>query len=86
MAPRDLVPAAATLRHRAGSLRRLAIDIERAAVFDLELVPATAAPRIRLCRRMLTANLQQLLAAADDLRDTAWQFETRARHLDGQAG
>ncbi len=86
MAPRDLVPTATTLRHRAGSLRRLATDIERAAVFDLEQLPETDVPRLRLCRRMLTANLQQLLAAADDLRDTAWQFETRARHLDGQSG
>ena len=78
-------PAAATLRHRAGALRHFAAALERATVFELdEPAQPAATPRLELCRRMLAANLQQLLAAADDLRDIAWQLDTRARHLDGR--
>lgn len=83
MAPRDLVPTATTLRHRAAELRRLATAIERADAFDLDL--AGSGGQLALCRRVLATNLQQLLAAAEELRDTAWQYETRANHLDGRA-
>ncbi len=82
-------PSAATLRHRAGTLRGFADALERAAVFDLD--PTTyppdadqVTPRLALGRRMVATNLQQLLAAAEELRDIAWQLETRARHLDGR--
>ena len=89
MAPRDFAPTASTLRHRAAELRRMADAIERAAVFDLpggDVPPDGATlPRQMLGRRVLDTNLQQLLAAADELRDTAWQFETRANHLDGRS-
>lgn len=87
MAPREFTPAASTLRHRAAELRRVAAAIERAAVFDLpDVSPALRSPRLELCRRVLDTNLQQLLSAAEELRDTAWQYETRANHLDGRPG
>lgn len=76
-------PVATTLRHRAGELRRFATAIEQAAVFALEhSAEPSDSRRMRLCRRMLTANLRQLLTAADDLRETAWRFETRAALLE----
>lgn len=76
-------PVATTLRHRAGELRRFAATIEQAAVFALEHPPEPSdSRRMRLCRRMLTSNLRQLLTAADDLRETAWRFETRAALLE----
>ncbi|HWL42845.1 MAG TPA: hypothetical protein VNQ73_07870 [Ilumatobacter sp.] len=89
MALRDLAPTATTLRLRAGELRRFAAAIERCSVFDLDVDPDPtgdpAAPRrLQLCRRMLAANLQQLLAAADELREVAWQYDTRAHHLDNR--
>lgn len=81
-------PSATLLRHRAAELRRLAAAIERATVFALD---ADAdhhqndgdTPRVALCRRMLATNLQQLLGAADDLRERAWQLERRAAQLAG---
>jgi hypothetical protein len=76
-------PVATTLRHRAGELRRFASAIEQVAVFAIEQPPEpTDSRRMRLCRRMLAGNLRQLLAAADDLRETAWRFETRAALLE----
>jgi hypothetical protein len=76
-------PAATSLRHRAGELRHFAAALERAAVFDLERAPDAAdSHRMRLCRRILACNLRQLLVAADDLRETAWGFETRAALLE----
>jgi len=72
------------LRHRAGELRRFAQAIEHATVFALDEAfdePA-ATSRLALCRRILGTNLQQLLGAADDLRDIAWQLDVRAAHLD----
>jgi hypothetical protein len=76
-------PAATSLRHRAGELRRFAAALEQAAVFALDQ-PATPTDSrwMRLCRRMLAGNLRQLLTAADDLRETAWRFDTRAALLD----
>ena len=76
-------PAAASLRHRVGELRRFAVALEQAAVFALDQPPGPAdSRRMRLCRRMLTNNLRQLLTAAEDLRETAWRLETRAALLD----
>jgi hypothetical protein len=76
-------PAATSLRHRVGELRRFATALEQAAVFALDGPPEpTESRRMRLCRRMLATNLRQLLAAADDLRETAWRLEARAALLD----
>lgn len=76
-------PVATTLRHRAGELRRFAAALEQAAVFALDQASdPTDSRRMRLCRRMLASNLRQLLTAADDLRETAWRFETRAALLE----
>jgi hypothetical protein len=78
-------PVATALRHRATELRQFATAIEHAQVFSLDH-PGTPdeSRRMALCRRLLARNLHQLLAAADDLRDAAWRFDTRAAHLDSR--
>lgn len=82
-------PYAAVLRQRAGHLCELAATIERSLVMNLpEAVdrsvwpPSTSAGRIRLCERLLEANLRQLHQAADDLRMTAHRFRRRAEEFD----
>ena len=78
-------PAASVLRHRAAELRAFAAAIEAAAVFTLDRSGDDGeSRRAALCRRMLARNLQQLLRAADDLRETAWRYELRAAHLDAR--
>lgn len=74
------VPAAQALRHRAAALRHHADAIEHAAVFGLD--PIGPEPRFELCHRLLSRNLTQLRDAVTDLRDAAWQLDTRANHLD----
>lgn len=86
--PEPAHPVATALRHRATELRQFATAIEHAQVFTLddagEPDPPGEARRMALCRRLLARNLHQLLAAADELRDTAYRFETRAAHLDSR--
>lgn len=78
-------PAASVLRHRAAVLREFAEAVERADVFTLDRRGRPGESRREaLCRRMLARNLEQLLRAADDLRDAAWRFEVRAAHLDAR--
>jgi hypothetical protein len=78
-------PYASTLRQRAATLRDLAGSIERSVVMtlhDLAGGDTWSTPRARLCEAMLTRNLHQLHAAADNLRDTAFRMQVRASELD----
>ncbi len=59
-------------------LRRLATAIESSAIarFDPErIVVVRDDLRARMCSRLLQRNIQQLLAAADHLREIAWTIE-----------
>ncbi len=78
-------PYASVLRQRAGRLQELATAIEHALVMALDdgtLALHVSARRARLCEAMLARNLHQLHQAADDLRETAFRFRTRADEFD----
>lgn len=77
-----------TLHHRAATLRALAATIERTPATTLEQLAGDdtwRGPRPLLCRNILVANLAQLHAAADDLRQHAWRLERQARELEAAA-
>jgi hypothetical protein len=76
------------LRQRARHLRRLADEIETSPVMRLDRhgdVDTWRGPRPDLCRATLAHNQHQLHAAADDLREHAWQLERQAEELDAIA-
>jgi hypothetical protein len=76
------------LRERARHLRELAEAIERAPVMRLDHhadVDTWRGTRPDLCRATLSANQQQLYAAADQLRWHAHRFERRAEELDARS-
>lgn len=80
-------PYASVLRQRAARLQELAQAIERSLVMALDDEPMLAAVplhsrRARLCEALLARNLHQLHEAADELRDTAFRFLTRAEEFD----
>lgn len=78
---------AAELRSRASRLRRLAEEIERSSVMDLDRAagPATwQMPKAAMCEALLARNVQQLHHAADELRCTAMRLLRRADELDVQ--
>jgi hypothetical protein len=76
------------LRLRAADLRQLATTIERSPVMRLLDVAEDAATagwtgdRPDLCERMLAGDLHRLHTAAEQLRQTAFRFATRAEQLD----
>ena len=81
-------PYAVLLRQRATDLRQLAAEIERSSVMgllDLADEAATAGwtgSRADLCDRMLAGDIHRLHSAAEQLRNTAFGFATRAAHLE----
>ena len=76
------------LRQRAIHRRELAAAIEESPVMRLDRhgdVDTWRGRRPDLCRATLTANQQQLYAAADLLRWHAYRFEQQADALDAVA-
>lgn len=79
---------ATQLRRRAGELRDFADQIERSPVMRLDRYgeeDTWRGVRPTLCRTTLATNQQQLLAAADDLRWTAYRFVQRAEEIESVA-
>jgi hypothetical protein len=78
-------PSSHHLRQRAAVLRRIAREIERTPIFQLDQlagIDTWRGPVADECRHLLAADLHALHGVVDDLRLSAWRLDEAATVAD----